>query len=70
VGEAGGAYDGLAELRALGALRMPIVKTQQKPFSHRLSPFSTVFPAALIRDSFDESRVGPFSGALCTVKKR
>jgi len=43
---------------------------QAPPFFDRLSPFSTVFPAALIRDSFDETRVGPFSGLLGAVKKR
>jgi hypothetical protein len=40
---------------------MPIVKTQQKPFSHRFSPFSTVFPADPNRDPPDETRVAPFS---------
>jgi hypothetical protein len=43
---------------------------QAPPFFDRLSPFSTVFRAALIRDSVDESRVGPFSGPLGAVKKR
>jgi hypothetical protein len=56
-------YDPRIEPRALGALRMPIVKTQQKPFSHRFSPFSTVFPADPNRDSLDEIRVAPFSGS-------
>jgi hypothetical protein len=43
---------------------MPIVvKTQQKPFSRRFSPFSTVFPADPNRDSLDESGVEPFSGS-------
>jgi hypothetical protein len=42
---------------------MPIVKTQQKPFSHRFSPFSTVFPANPNRDSPNESGVAPFSGS-------
>jgi hypothetical protein len=43
---------------------------QAPPFFDRLSPFSTVFPVARIRDSFDESRAAPFSGALGAVKKR
>jgi hypothetical protein len=56
-----------ASTRALGALRMPtIVKTQQKPFSLRFSPFSTVFPTDPNRDSFDESTVEPFSGSAGT----
>jgi len=42
---------------------------QAPPFFDHLSPFSTIFPAALIRDSVDESRVGPFSGRLGAVKK-
>jgi hypothetical protein len=47
---------------------MPIVKTQQKPFSHRFSPFSTVFPADLTRDSLDETRVAPFRGPPAPIK--
>jgi hypothetical protein len=31
-----------------------------KPFSCRFSPFSTVFPTTLIRESFDDAGVGPF----------
>jgi hypothetical protein len=58
------------EARALGALRMPIVKTQQKPFPHRFSPFSTVFRADPNRDSLDETRVAPFSASVGAVKKR
>src|SRR5438445_10466082 len=37
-------------------------KTLVPPFFDRFSPFSTGFPPGLRRDSFDESRVGPFSG--------
>jgi len=40
VDEATSLYDARIELRALGALRMPIVETQQKPFSRRFRPFS------------------------------
>jgi hypothetical protein len=54
-------HNARVELRALGALRMPIVKTQQKPFSLHFSPFPTIFPMVVERDSLDESRVGPFS---------
>jgi hypothetical protein len=49
---------------------MPIVKTQQRPFSLRLSPFSTVFPADPNRDLLDKRRVAPFSGIVSAVKKR
>jgi hypothetical protein len=49
---------------------MPIVKTQQKPFSHRFSPFSPVFPADPNRDSLDETGVAPFSNSLGAVRKR
>jgi hypothetical protein len=42
---------------------MPIVRTQQKPFSFRFSPFSTVFRVGSNRESLDESRADPFSGA-------
>jgi hypothetical protein len=41
---------------------MPIVaKTVVSPFFDRFSPFSTVFAAELIRDSFGKSGVGRFS---------
>jgi hypothetical protein len=50
---------------------MPIVvKIQQKPFSHRFSPFSTVLPAGPNPDSLDEIRVEPFSGSADAVRKR
>jgi len=40
---------------------MPIVvKTVVPPFFDRFSPFPTVFPADLNRDSFDKSGVAPF----------
>jgi hypothetical protein len=54
---------------ALGALRMPIVvKTVVPPFFDRFSPFSTVFPAELSRDSFGKSGVAPFSGRAAPLK--
>jgi hypothetical protein len=43
---------------------MPIMKTQQKPFSLHLSPFPTIYPADRNRDSLDESRARPFSGGV------
>ena len=50
---------------------MPIVvKTVVSPFFDRFSPFSTVFPSGLNRDSFDQSGVAPFSGLFGAVKKR
>src|SRR5690349_17827755 len=54
-------YDARASRRKVGALRMPIVKIQQKALSRRLSPFSPVVPADWNGESLDESRVAPFS---------
>ena len=48
---------------------MPIVvKTVVSPFFDRFSPFSTVFAAELIRDSFGKSGVGPFSISSTPLK--
>ena len=48
-------------------LQADFEKTLIKPFSVRFSPFSTVFSIAANRNSFDDSRVRPFSGSPLTV---
>src|SRR5262245_2778592 len=47
-----------------------LCKVACPPFFDGFSPFSTVFPIALTRDSFGKSRSEPFFPLPCAVNKR